>query len=59
MEASINGHDNCNDINNSDTPEKFTRLINKIIRVAQINKPSLLFLTISQQRRRDRKGTRA
>jgi hypothetical protein len=57
MEASINGHDNCNDINNSDTPEKFTRLINKMIRVAQINKPSFLFLTTSQESKSDNRGT--
>jgi hypothetical protein len=50
-EASINGHESCNAINSSDTPEKLTRLINKIISAAQTNKPSSRFLTASHERK--------
>jgi hypothetical protein len=57
MEASISGQDSCKEINNSETPEKFTRLINKIIIAAQTNKPSFLFLTTSQERSSDKRGT--
>jgi hypothetical protein len=57
MEASISGQDSCKEINNSETPEKFTRLINNIIIAAQTNKPSFLFLTTSQERSSDRRGT--
>jgi len=57
-DASIIGHDSCNEINNSETPEKFTRLINKIIRATQRNKPSFLLFTTNQERRSDKKGIR-
>jgi hypothetical protein len=58
MEASINGQENCIEINNSETPEKFTRLMNKMIRAAHINKPSFLFLTTSHESRSARNGIR-
>src|SRR5687768_7602594 len=57
-EASINGHESCIEINNSETPEKFTRLINKIIRAAHTNKLSFLFLTTNHESRSARKGIR-
>jgi len=56
IEASRSEHENCNEINSSETQEKLTRLINKTIKAAQINKPSFFLRMTSQDRTSEMNG---
>jgi hypothetical protein len=49
MAANRSGQASCREIKSSETQEKLTRLINKIMRTGQMNKLSFLFRKTNQE----------